>query len=57
VIDFKRIPGVSEDWILDHVRAGQEVFSQEIEDAGFEPIEEVKIDSLNDNYVVRFRNP
>jgi predicted methyltransferase len=53
VVDFKRIPGQSSDWILNHVRAGQEVFTAEIEAAGFKQIEQ--IDLLKDNYVLRFR--
>jgi SAM-dependent methyltransferase len=57
VVDFKRIPGKSEEWILDHVRAGQDVFTREILDAGFELLEEVSIDTLEDNYVLRFRSP
>ena len=57
VVDFKRIEGESADWIFDHVRAGQEVFRQEIEKAGFRFVEEIKIDGLDDNYVLRFRAP
>lgn len=57
VVDFKRIPGKTEEWIIEHVRAGQEVFTREILDAGFELVEEVSIDSLDDNYVLRFRSP
>jgi len=53
VIDFKRIPGVSSDWVLNHVRAGQEVVTAEFAAAGFEQVEEVPL--LKDNYVVRFR--
>jgi predicted methyltransferase len=53
VVDFKRIPGQSSDWILNHVRAGQEVFTAEIEAAGFKQIGQV--DLLKDNYVLRFR--
>ena len=53
MVEFKRLPGKSSDWILNHVRAGQEVFTAEIEAAGFIRIEEQAI--LNDNYVVRFR--
>lgn len=30
VIDFVRVEGVSSDWTMDHVRAGQEVFQAEI---------------------------
>lgn len=53
LVEFKRIPGVSSDWIINHVRAGQEVFTAEIEQAGFTKVEE--IDLLKENYVVRFR--
>lgn len=53
VVDFKRIPGQSSDWVMNHVRAGQEVFTAEIEAAGFKKVEQ--IDLLKDNYVLRFR--
>jgi ubiquinone/menaquinone biosynthesis C-methylase UbiE len=53
MVEFKRIPGESSDWILNHVRAGQEVFTREIEEAGFAQVEE--FDFLNENYIVRFR--
>lgn len=53
LIDFKRVPGVSSDWILNHVRAGQEVVTAEFEAAGFQKLEEVPL--LKDNYVLRFR--
>lgn len=54
VIDFKRIPGASSDFVMGHVRAGQEVFEAEIAAAGFEKISEIK-DVLKENYFVRFR--
>lgn len=53
LVDFKRIPGKTSDWTLKHVRAGQEVFTAEIEAAGFKPVEQ--LDFLKDNYLVRFR--
>lgn len=53
LIDFKRIPGESSDWILGHMRAGQEVFEKEIKDAGFRIKEEIE-DLLSDNYFVIF---
>lgn len=53
LVEFRRVPGKSSDWILNHVRAGQEVFTAEIAAAGFKQIEER--DMLKDNYVVRFR--
>jgi len=53
LIDYRRIPGVSADWVLEHVRAGQEVFTQEIVDAGFRQVDEKK-DLLKESYFVRF---
>jgi ubiquinone/menaquinone biosynthesis C-methylase UbiE len=53
LIDFHRIQGVSSDWIISHVRAGQEAFAQEIIDAGFRQIEEKK-DLLKESYFLRF---
>ena len=54
LIDFKRIAGESSDWVMSHVRAGQEVFESEVIAAGFEKISEVK-DLLKENYFVKFR--
>lgn len=53
MVEFKRIPGVTSDWTLNHVRAGQEVFTAEIVKSGFEKVAEY--DLLKDNYVIRFR--
>lgn len=53
LVEFKRIPGMSTDWMLTHVRAGQEVFEREIAAAGFEKAGEPL--KLKDNYVSRFR--
>jgi predicted methyltransferase len=57
VVDFERIPGVSREWTLDHVRAGKEVFRAEIEAAGFRLVDEVEVPGLEDNYLLRFRRP
>lgn len=54
LIDFKRIPGESSDFVMGHVRAGQEVFEAEVIAAGFEKVAEVK-DVLKENYFVRFK--
>lgn len=53
LIDFHRIEGKSSEWVLSHVRAGQEVFCKEIEEVGFRQIE-VKPDLLKESYFVRF---
>lgn len=53
LIDFTRIEGKSDAWVLKHVRAGQEVFTAEIVKAGFRQIEEKK-GMLKVSYFVRF---
>ena len=52
VIDFERIPGVTLDWIVKHVRAGKEEFRAEIEGAGFRFAGEEKL--MRENYFLRF---
>ena len=54
IIEFHRIEGVTNDFIFKHVRAGREVFQAEIEAAGFRLTEEIEIDGLDDNYILRF---
>jgi ubiquinone/menaquinone biosynthesis C-methylase UbiE len=53
LIDFKRIKGESSEWTMNHVRAGQEVFEEEIIAAGFRKVHEHK-DMLKENYFVEF---
>lgn len=57
VIEFHRIPGRTSPFLLEHVRAGREVFQAEIEAAGFRFVDEIRIDGLDDNYVLRFVRP
>jgi predicted methyltransferase len=52
LIDLQRIPGVSLEWALKHVRAGQEDFSREILESGFKLVEESKL--LEESYCLRF---
>jgi ubiquinone/menaquinone biosynthesis C-methylase UbiE len=53
LIDFHRIEGKSSDWIMSHVRAGQEVFAKEVSDAGFKQLEDKK-ELLKESYFLRF---
>ncbi len=53
VIDFRRVPEQSSDWVLKHVRAGQEVFESEIVQSGFRKNRE-QSEVLKDNYFVEF---
>lgn len=52
VIDFHRIKGKSSDWVMGHVRAGQEVVTKEITSSGFKVVGEEKL--LKENYFLRF---
>lgn len=54
VVDFIRIPGVSRQWILDHVRAGQDEVTREIEAAGFKKVRDEDASFLHENYIMRF---
>lgn len=56
VIDFKRIEGESTAWVMTHVRAGQEVFEQEILESGFKKKSQ-KEGLLKENYFLVFEKP
>jgi predicted methyltransferase len=53
VADFIPEPGKSWEWILNHVRAGQEVVEKEVTAAGFKNTGEVT-DRFKENYLVVF---
>jgi predicted methyltransferase len=53
IVDFRRVKGESTDWVMNHVRAGQEVVEKEVTEAGFKKVvEEKKL--LKENYLVVF---
>jgi predicted methyltransferase len=52
LVDFKRIQGVSSEWVMNHVRAGQETFTREITSTGFKVVDEPKL--LKENYCLVF---
>jgi len=54
LIDFRRVEGQSSDWVITHVRAGQEVFESEIVQAGFVKVHEER-EMLKENYLVVFQ--
>ncbi len=56
LIDFRRVEGTSTDWVMNHVRAGQEVFEAEIVQAGFKKVHEER-ELLKENYFVVFEKP
>ncbi len=53
LVDYQRIAGKSTDWVMNHVRAGQEVVEKEITESGFKRVAEVR-DLLKENYLVVF---
>lgn len=53
IIDFIRIPGQSREWVLNHVRAGQDVVEKEITQAGFTKTGEHK-NIFKENYFIVF---
>lgn len=55
VIDFNRIPGVSREWTLGHVRAGKQTFIDEIQAAGFDLVAERDVAGFEENYYLEFR--
>ena len=57
LIDFERIPGKSREFIMGHVRAGKQVFREEVMAAGFEFEREIAVPELKENYLLRFRKP
>ncbi|MFG0261169.1 MAG: class I SAM-dependent methyltransferase [Novipirellula sp. JB048] len=57
MIDFERIPGVSREWVLNHVRAGKTTFMDEVQSVGFELAAERRIPGLQENYYLEFRKP
>jgi len=55
IVDFYRIPGVTREWLMDHVRAGKDEVFAELDDFGFDLVEELEIPGLEENWVARFR--
>lgn len=53
LVDFRRVPGTSTDWVLKHVRAGQDVLESEVVQSGFRKTREVA-DVLKENYFTEF---
>lgn len=53
LIDFRRVEGKSTDWVMGHVRAGQDVFEEEIVRSGYRKVRE-EPDLLSENYFVVF---
>jgi ubiquinone/menaquinone biosynthesis C-methylase UbiE len=55
VVDFDKVPGKSQEFVLKHVRAGKSVFAAEIQAAGFVPDPPAQVPALKENFFLRFR--
>lgn len=53
IVDFERVKGVSEEWVLGHVRCGKGTVTDEVKDAGFDFIEEIPM--MQGQYVRKFK--
>ncbi len=53
LVEFHREEGKSSDWILGHLRAGQDVYVSEIKRAGFEVVSEA--DFMETSYMMTFK--
>lgn len=54
VVDFDRVEGRSEPFVLEHIRASKEEFTAEIEAAGFRFVEELDIEGMRQSFMRRF---
>ncbi|TWU30567.1 class I SAM-dependent methyltransferase [Novipirellula artificiosorum] len=57
IVDFERIPGVSREWTLSHVRAGKQTVIDEVQSVGYELVAEREIPGFKENYYIEFRKP
>ena len=57
VVDFERVEGVSDEWVMNHVSKGKDVSRAEIEAAGFNFEAEHELEGLAQNYVLVFSRP
>ena len=57
VVDFEKIEGTSQKWILEHVRAGRKEISAEIVEGGFAMDRQMHVDGMIENYMLQFRRP
>ena len=55
IIDFERTPGVTSEWLMNHVRAGKSEVIAEMNSYGFDLVAENLELDLPENYFLRFR--
>jgi ubiquinone/menaquinone biosynthesis C-methylase UbiE len=54
LVEYHKQPGVSSDWLINHIRGTREEFSAEIEAGGFQMAQDITIEGLEDTFVRRF---
>ncbi len=55
IVDFRKIPQESRQWILGHVRADEQTVTREVLQAGFR--QQSEFDLLSENYFLQFYKP
>lgn len=55
LVDFKRVEGISKEYVLKMVRAGQGTFTDEFQNAGFELVSRHE-DMFEEQYLLKFRH-
>ncbi len=53
IVDFERVKGISETWVLGHVRVGKGTVTDEVKDSGFELVKEDPF--MEEQYFLVFR--
>lgn len=56
LVDNERIEGVTSPGVLSMVRAGKGTFMDEVINAGFDLVEDVDIEGMNEHYMLKFRH-
>lgn len=54
IVEYDKQPGVSSEWLINHIRGTREEFSAEIEAGGFQMTQDITIDGLEDTFIRRF---
>ncbi len=54
VVEYDKVPGKSDQWLLDHIRGTKEEFTSEIEEGGFQLTEDIRIEGLQNTFIRRF---
>jgi zinc protease len=54
IVEFEKIPGVTAEWVMNHVRPDKQMVIQEVKAAGFQLIDEPQ-ESMSGQYILQFR--